>query len=129
MVADLEWKAGVLPLHGVIGAAAQARGRGRAWAWARIASRSGGGGGTSSRRPAWTIWLRVGGAPRGGKRRAGAVSRGRAPQALRGRDQQGQVDARVVAHAFERMRNPFAADVATGPGCVGAAAEAAERHI
>src|SRR6218665_1893153 len=44
-------------------------------------------------------------------------------QALRGRDQQGQVDASVVAHAFERMRNPFAADVATGPGCVGAAAE------
>src|SRR6218665_750012 len=59
--------------------------------------------------------------------RGGVAGQGR--QALRGRDQQGQVDASVVAHAFERMRNPFAADVATGPGCVGAAAEAAERHI
>src|SRR6218665_3084680 len=50
--------------------------------------------------------------------RDGVPDQGR--QALRGRDQQGQVDASVVAHAFERMRNPFAADVATGPGCVGA---------
>src|SRR6218665_3779125 len=76
---DLEWKAGVLPLHGVIGAAAQARGRGRVWAWARarIASRSDGGGCTSSRRPAWTIWLGMAWPTRAGKRCAAAISRAR----------------------------------------------------